>query len=64
MKKVVIGLILLTTISIQLKAQNEKGFIGISFKKTKNGLIGTSCHSLKIILSALSDLSYLCGQFN
>jgi hypothetical protein len=30
MKKVVIGLILLTTISIQLKAQNEKGFIGIS----------------------------------
>ncbi|MFY8019584.1 MAG: hypothetical protein ACOVP1_00245 [Bacteroidia bacterium] len=30
MKKVVLGFILLTAISIQLKAQNEKGFIGIS----------------------------------
>ena len=30
MKNIVLGLILLTSISIQLKAQNEKGFIGIS----------------------------------
>ncbi len=30
MKNIVLSLILLTSISIQLKAQNEKGFIGIS----------------------------------